>query len=252
MKIRLYFALLLVGMSQHSLAFTPTVITLATTSWCPYTCGQNKDDSGIIGVYLREVFSTLGIQLHIETYPWSRAIHMAQQGQVDGLLTAIPEEAPNLLFTKVPTATFQMCFYTQKDNDWQYSTPINIGANKLAVIQNYGYGEPVDSFIKNKSDIVKLSGLDSSKRLLDLLIKKRVDIIIGDSMVLGWSAQINNFDLHTSKQAGCLPESPFYLALTPSDKHKKLIVELDSALKNQKQRAMLKALLAENALNKSL
>ncbi|WP_286262297.1 substrate-binding periplasmic protein [Thalassotalea atypica] len=229
-------------MTLLSHAASPKSITLATTTWCPYTCGENKDDIGIIGSYIKEVFATLGIELHIETYPWSRAIHMAEQQQVDGLLTAAPQEAPNLLLSRVPISTYQMCFYTQKGNEWQYSTPLNISANRLAIIQDYGYGEPVDSYVKNVSGLTLLSGDNSTKRLLDLLLKSRVDIIIEDPMVLNWNAQISQRDTQKLNQAGCLSENPFYLALTPTNKHSNLIIKIDNALKLPASQALLKKL----------
>lgn len=207
-------------------------LTLASTNWCPYTCDFNDNKYGLVGEILQNSLLALGIGLKIEYYPWSRAIQLANQNKVDGLLTATLEEAPNLIFSKSPIGSYQMCFYINDTNTWIYQSNIDLGSNKLAVIQDYGYGEPLDSYINaNKNrNIISISGENSASRLIKLLQLGRADIIVEDPKVLRWTANTNNLDISHIKEVGCLSEQPFYLALSPNEKNVELMIELNAAL----------------------
>jgi polar amino acid transport system substrate-binding protein len=208
------------------------VLKLATTPWCPYTCGKDDGDFGFIGIYMREIFSQLDTNIHIKSYPWSRAIKLANSGDVDGLLTAAHSEAPDLLFTDTPITHYQVCFFTLHENAWHYNNQMLFGDNILGVIQDYGYGEPLDSFIRtnNKHHLVSISGSDSINRLLAMLIKKRVDVIAQDLKVLSWLAKEESINIDEVKQSGCLSPQPFYLALSSNNQNRKIINQLNVLL----------------------
>lgn len=217
----------------------PMSITLATTNWCPYTCGRVKQDHGVIGSYLKAILAQANVTLKVESFPWSRAVLLAQKGMVDGLLTATHSEAPGLLFTTSPISSYQMCFFKNKGDDWNLEMPISLGANKLAVIQDYGYGEPLDSFIKGNNRIVQLSDNNSTPRLLDMLLKKRVNLIVEDEAVLKWNADNNQSDISNLSKAGCLSKNPFYLALYDSKQNRQLINFMNTALALPENLALL-------------
>ena len=77
----------------------PKSITLASTDWCPYVCDNQPQKPGIIYEYLTHVLKDKGIELKVEFNAWHESVNKARIGQVDGLLTATPEEAPELIFT---------------------------------------------------------------------------------------------------------------------------------------------------------
>lgn len=214
-------------------------LTLATTTWCPYTCKNSEQKFGFIGEYINILLSGQGIAIKIETYPWSRAIQLAKQGKVDGLLTAIHSEAPFLIFTEQPISTYQVCFFTQVTNQWSFDGVFLNSNQKIGVIQDYGYGEPLDSLIKSEDNVLQITGDNSSKRLLNMLKKGRVDIIAEDRLVLNWVAKREEFDLSTIRNAGCLSENPFYLALTKKEAHEELLIELNKLLTEPKNISLL-------------
>jgi len=82
----------------------PKQINLAATDWCPYACEHPADQKpGIVHEYLTQLFAAQGITLNIQFFPWSRAIEEANKGRVDGLLTAVYAEAPDLILpTRLP------------------------------------------------------------------------------------------------------------------------------------------------------
>jgi polar amino acid transport system substrate-binding protein len=197
----------------------------------------------------------MDIELRIQTYPWSRAIKLAETNQVDGLLTAIQSEAPDLIYTKTPITNYQVCFFTSQSNPWTYKEIFSIGSNILGVIQDYGYGEPLDSYIDNNTNqqLQEISGLNGTERLLNMLLKGRVDIIAEDPKVLGAVAKQNVMDIQQVKMSGCFKSQPFYLALSPSEDNKSIIKKLDILLMKPENLEMLEVLFHQSiSTNKKL
>lgn len=224
----LFFCLLLINSSAFSK--NTQQLNLATTNWCPYTCSFEQYQFGAIGHYIKEILAAEDIEVTIESFPWSRAIKLANNKAVSGLLTSTPQEAPNLLFTTVPISTYQVCFYTRKDSQWTYKPSLNIDDRILGIIQDYGYGKPIDSFVaeaENKNNIIAISGSSGVQRLVNMLLNKRVDIIVEDSLVIATEFPQKKNQI---KQSGCLPETPFYLSLTDTPEHRKLLPKIDSIL----------------------
>lgn len=197
----------------------PKQIKLATTNWCPYACDRSTELPGIVYEYIHHIAKQRGIEVNITFYPWARAIKSVAKGKENGLLTAIPAEAPNLLFTTTATMNYQVCFYTHRDSNWRYLGIESLDQIRLGVIADYGYGEPVDSYVANaagQEDVASISGNDGLGRLMSLLEKKRIDALIDDQHVVIWEIKhINRYRRKVFKEAGCLVDTPFYLALDP-------------------------------------
>ena len=205
MKLVLYFICATLFLSLFAVeSAAKKILTLATTDWCPYTCDYQGHKHGLVGDKLEKILSKYGITLSVISYPWSRAIDLANQGKVDGLLTASHSEAPELHFSASPIGWYQMCFYTSTSNAWRYDGTMKFGNNILAIIQNYGYGEPLDSYIKNKPDaLLSITGANTTKRLIELLLKDRANIIIEDSAVLDWFSAKQSINTENIKKSGC-------------------------------------------------
>lgn len=211
--IRIPLFLLIVSTCANS-SELPKSIRLATTDWCPYTCEDSTTHPGIIHDYITQLLNDLGVQVSIEFFPWSRSVLLAQNGEVDGLLTAVKSEAPALSFTSVPTDHYQMCFFSNKHNKWHYKNASNLNEIRIGVIQNYGYGEPVDTYISgaDKSALysIKSGGIP---RLFQMLEASRFDAFIEDPKVVRWELKKSFEHL---RSAGCLNKNPFYLAVHPN------------------------------------
>ena len=193
----------------------PETLYLASTDWCPYACQNNGRKKGIAFDYVQYLLAQYGRKIQIVFLPWSRAIQEVNNGNSDGLLTAVPSESPELLFTHQPLMTYQMCFYGLPSALWQYTNKDSLVQVTIGVMADYGYGEPLDSFIADNThnNIVQLAGSEGIGRLVLMLEKNRIAALIEDANVMNWHLQNN--DKHTVKQLGCLSQNPFYLALSP-------------------------------------
>ena len=196
----------------------PDQITLAATHWCPYSCDpqQTAGRSGIISEYLTELLARHQVRLEIRFLPWSRALAQARGGVVDGLLTAVPDEAPELTFVDSATAFYQDCFYVAENSDWQYQSAASLDAVRLAYIKDYGYDEPLASHIKQSANTLEVLGSEASQRMALLVRGGRAQAMVEDHWVARWEQQNGRHNTQL-KNAGCLQKNPFYLAFN-SDK----------------------------------
>ena len=222
-----------------------TQLTLATTTWCPYTCASDSYEHGIIGEYVTQLLTQANVDVKIASYPWSRAIALANSQQVDGLLTATPVEAPDLLFSSHPISSYQVCFYSHANSEWEYRLPLKFSGKRLGIIQDYGYGEPLDSYLQshgNSAEIITISGNNGLERLVHMLVEERLDVLPEDKTVIenllaqqpGLRSQI--------MEVGCMPASPYYLALTDTKAHQQLLPQISLLLADPKNLARLSKL----------
>ncbi|MGY5453191.1 hypothetical protein ACVFI8_19940 [Agarivorans sp. MS3-6] len=233
MKATMMSTLIGVMLSAPLMADIPTEITLATTHWAPYTSGDSQHNPGIVSEYLSEILAKHQITLSIEYYPWTRAIKLANtESHIHGLLTAVHKEAPELLFTQTPIMNYKMSFFTTSDSNWQFTDKNSLQTlpTPFGVIAGYGYGEPIDSFIKdpnNRNSIHSIKGDNPQARLIKMLEYQRAAVIIEDERVIQRFIQ----DKSHVRFAGTLNQSPFYLAFKPTlSWAKEVILLLDKEL----------------------
>ncbi len=209
---------------------------MGATDWCPYTC-PTRHDGGLVTSYLKEVFQILGVKLEVRFYPWVRAINYAKAGEIDGLLTAVKSEVPDMLLTTTPTMSYQTCFYTLEDDEWKYTGEESLSQIKaLSVAEGYGYGEPLDSYIANgANNIVSISGDQLVDRMVYMLLANRISAFAQDPLIIeeykGLKSSIIN--------KGCQNSLPFFIAFRKTNYFKnELIPELDEVLKTKSKRGL--------------
>lgn len=166
--------------------------------------------------YLEEVFRGLGITLEVQYYPWSRALLLARRGdRVHGLVSAVPEEIPGMLFTQVPTMSYRTCVFTLQQSYWQYHSMQSLIDLRLGYIQDYGYGDLVDYYIRmnhGRPNMLAITGNNGVLRLSRLLKARRIDGFVSDPLVVIYDLQGVDSQL---KMSACFEELPFYLPLNP-------------------------------------
>ncbi len=208
------------------------VLHLASTNWCPYVC-DDKDEPGFIVEYLKELFLLHNIELKVTIAPWARAINMAQNGQVDGLVTATESEVPDFHLTHTPAGSYQMCFFSNETDTFNYTDRNSLSGREIGAIKGYGYGEPVDSMINKPNENENIFLISTSSplySLIGMLKRSRFDLFIEDSVV------VQNFlndhpNKYNIRKAGCLEKIPFYTAISPKYKQaKRQIEELNNIL----------------------
>ena len=189
----------------------------AAADWCPYTCRDN-DHPGFITEAMTAILADYNIGLQVTILPWSRAIKMAEQGKYAGLITAIESEAPDFALTDAMTGQYQVCVFTHKSNNLVYLGRSSMSGVTLGAIQDYGYGEPIDSIVADphkNEQVYLISSSNPLHSLVEMTLKKRIDAFAEDRMVI--ANYLNNRENNRIgiRKAGCLQAIPFYTAVSP-------------------------------------
>ncbi len=141
-----------------------------------------------------QIFKSKGIQINYRVIPWARALLMAKRGQLDGVIGAYKEDAPDFIFHSIPMGFSQNVFISQKNFDWKYDSIRSLQNIKLGVILDYSYGKEIDEHIlhhKESGSVELIAGENPLERNVEKLLRKRVDVIIED---------INVFTAHTKSK----------------------------------------------------
>ncbi|WP_420549014.1 substrate-binding periplasmic protein [Curvivirga sp.] len=249
------------NLSKVSASDLPKEITLSTTEWCPYTCLKDPSSTdqitdGLIVEYLTSIFEQLEIKLIVKNLPWSHAVRRANEGQeIDGLLAAVFEEAPDLAFTNVPTMTYQICMFTNDDTKWQFKPAdtekellYNLQARKVGIINGYGYDPVFDRFAANSLNaafIERVSDRNGLDILFTFLERHRIDAFLSNEQVIAW--HLKNHAGHAKvKNVGCFNENPFFIGLNPSKIWTNdLLQRLDSTLIKPENQKLLSELITK-------
>ena len=205
-------------------------LNLAAADWCPYSCAD-PEAPGIVAEALRATLGDFGIDLQVKVFPWSRALKMAEMGQVDGLLTAVPSEAPGFIFTDSPSGQYQICVYSRRNSNLRFDGRNSLRGLTLGAIQDYGYGEPLDSIIaapKADEGVYIASNSAPLRSLIEMTKKFRIDAFVEDKLVL--ARELGSKDERQLRSAGCLESVPFFTAISPKHESGKAIAVFLSKL----------------------
>lgn len=127
-----------------------------------------------------------------------------------------------------------MCFFTRGDNPWRYESPVSLDHYEglMGYVAKYSYGAEVDHFLKRKSAqdrVLELKGNNPHPRLLKLVYSGRIKVFVEDRNIVSWTLnQSRELRLleYNIRNAGCLAEQPFYLALYKRNAWSKKFIDL--------------------------
>jgi ABC-type amino acid transport substrate-binding protein len=77
--------LAMAGVAAAADAPQKKVVMLATTEWAPYI-GQELPERGYVHILATRAFARSGYEAQIRFYPWARALALAREGKVAGLM----------------------------------------------------------------------------------------------------------------------------------------------------------------------
>ena len=236
-------------------------ITFAVDDYCPYYCKDNDSETGkfeknpgFIIEILDYAFKKVNIQTNYVFVPWERGISEVTKNKVNGIVITSKENAPELIFPEQEQGYSVGCFVTQNTNDWRFIDKTSLYGIRLGVIQNYDYGEPVDSYIwqhhQPENQVAFVAGANALPRLLQMLVKKRIDATIDDENVLRQS--IKKLNLETKViYANCTKDQvKLYVAFSPKDPDSvKYANILSNAMISLRESAQLATILAKYDIN---
>lgn len=220
-----------------ALGATAEPLRLGGDDWCPYLCPQTPEQPGYL---LEGLGQALPEPPQFENLPWSRALQMAREGLIDGVIGAYAEESQGLLIGREPIAWADMHLYTRADSDWHYRGPASLDGLAVGLAQGYSYGEQLDAWrdrnLHDHERMQVLSGERVLERNLQKLLLGRVDVVVEDRRIVDRYLRRQGLDGQV-RSAGELPSPrPMYVALSPHLKDADArLAQLDEGLRQLRE-----------------
>ncbi|WP_415905813.1 hypothetical protein ACMXYW_07890 [Neptuniibacter sp. QD48_55] len=212
--MRSYLFLIACFLLPNSSFADKQVIHIAAIDWCPQICPET-DKPGYIIDLVKQIYSDTEYELDIRIYPWSRALSMTQQGRVHAVLSPAKPEAPDLLYPINEVGTQRMCFFTDREKEWQYEN--------IHSLKNKQFGLSTDTSIEELNDYALLNPeqfqylpynerhiVQQAKKVLRNRIHAFLFTYNSTVYTLKNAGKWDRF-----KSAGCVQEANIYMAFSP-------------------------------------
>ena len=204
---------------------TPQKLSIAAIDWCPHVC-LSKERPGYIVEIVKEVFSGGKYQLQIDFFPWSRAIRNVTSGQYHALLAPAKKEAPNLIYPANALGFQKMCFFVDKNSDWQYKNPKSLQGLAIGIASDSSI-EELNAYIIKKPEQFQFQPYHERfvKQNALKVLKKRIDTFIFTLNATLYTLKREGLH-HKIKNVGCISKAEIYMAFTPIGSERSFINEV--------------------------
>lgn len=155
-------------------------IVLRADPWCPYNCEPGSDRPGYMVELATEAFAFFGHTVVYETVSWARGLKQAADGEIDGVIGAVPEEAPGFVFGP-PLGTYSEALVFRAGEGHAVEQPSDLEGLRIGAINGYEHSEIVMNYInghRNDRSVVQFaSGDEALKTNLQKLLAGRIDVV---------------------------------------------------------------------------
>lgn len=199
----------------------------------------NAAGNGLVDRLAQEAFTRLGYPVHLGVLPSERAIRNVQEGVDDGDMLRIgglSAKYPNVIQVAEPWLDMQFSAFTSRGEGWSVTGWNSLRNLNVGIIKGWKVAE------KNTQGFPFLLLADNAERLFDLLRKKRVDVIVYDSL------QGRYFIKKLGLEGVRLLEPPLathHIYLYLNQKHAALAEPVAAAIRSMKQDGTHQRLLTE-------
>ncbi|WP_372860022.1 substrate-binding periplasmic protein [Pseudoalteromonas sp.] len=214
-----------------------TVLRMVTLNWPPYI-DDNLCNKGWLYQLTVSMLVKRGYGVHIEFYPWARAVREAELGKADILFpeyyiaddvlseNILTKTRNQLLALSEPIPGGDLSFVALKDHTFDYDGSINSVKNRvMGVVRSYKNSDELDELINEGK--IKTIVANSEYQLIHLLLNGRVELIVADLEVLKssiYKSLLSNKDKKMMLNA--------LVALSPSIEYKALYYEISKSTAN--------------------
>jgi len=169
--------LLISNGSQAAVAITK--VSLAVDHGPPYSqISENGEITGAIVDIFQVMQQQLDFKLELVGCPFSRCIRMLEQGEVNAMggLILTPERQEQMHFVTPPymVITSSFVFYARHESELEVKSYDDLYGKKIAIMRGAAYFKRFN----NDDKLLKVPVL-TEKTAIDLLVKGRVDLVVG-------------------------------------------------------------------------
>lgn len=204
-------------------------ITIAADPWCPINCEPKSPAPGFMIDIAKTIFHKHGHTIKYINLPWTRAIGLARNGEINGVVGASKGDAPDFIYPEHEQATLSDSFYVLKNSPWKFKGIASLKEINLGCINGYDYGESLNNYIHQAATdrVFCISGdEDLLERLVTLLELNRIDVIIETDLIFAHKlASLNKANLF--RKAGQVSTAiKTYIAFSPTHPKSKAYSEI--------------------------
>lgn len=193
------------------------IVLASPDYWCPFSCKAGSAQEGFTVDIIRRVFAGHDISVRLINLNYNRALRAVREGQYAGTPSTLKDEAPDFIYPALPVSSNRFCFFTRPESAWSYSGEPSLSGQRTAVVQGYAYSKSFDQFIEDHpQQFVSLSGDNLTDRQLTLLQRQRITAFLEEESLVLY-AQLQSGRPGSLRNAGCLPRSYAFLALSPAN-----------------------------------
>ncbi len=206
-------------------------IRLRADEWCPHNCLPQDKKPGYMIEVAQRAFEMAGHKLDYSLSNWTRAIAEARAGTIDGIVGAIPADAPDMVYHQEEAGLQRNTFFSRKEARWTYAGIASLDQVKLGIIQDYAYSEEIAAYVKAHEKIPQRIQVTTGSTALEQNIKKlqagRIDTLIEDASVFQYKTiQMGLADKFHESVAIVMPSSKLYIGFSPKNPKSKEYAEI--------------------------
>ncbi|QJB56349.1 transporter substrate-binding domain-containing protein [Pseudodesulfovibrio sp. zrk46] len=152
----------------------------------PYEFVEDGEVKGMNIEIIREAFSRMGIKPYFEPRPWKRALFQLLEGEILALSSGFQTKDREEFVAYPSGGGLGMeinCVIIPADSDLKITSLDDLRGLRVGVVRSYVYGGGFD-------EIEGLNKIEagSTHQLLRMLLKRRMDVAIGNKMVFRYLA----------------------------------------------------------------
>lgn len=235
------FILILFSIFNVNLAQAERIITIAGDEWCPINCAENSSEQGFLIEVAEQALASMGYKVRYIELPWNRAVKLAREGQIDAIVGAFKDDAPDFLFpTEHLLSISPSSLFTLSDSSWQFDDLSSLDSQVLGVVTGYDYGEKMNRYIAARSELndeslLSLFGNNVVSRNIDLLRNGRVDVIVASNVIFWYQTHKAGDAYRFIEVTQVQPEEPVYIAFSPAiEDGTSVIKDFDNGVRRMK------------------
>jgi polar amino acid transport system substrate-binding protein len=196
-------------------------IIIKGDEWCPFNCQSNGKTKGYMIDLAKIVFERKGHNIDYQVDSWSNSIKQVRDGKATALVAANLYDAPDFIFPENSIGISRDCFFTNKNDKWEYTTKNQLINRSIGVVESYAYSRSINEFIKeHQNNVTKAQGDKALLSLMDKLDLKKINTIIENPIVFNYYQQEKYKEMHFV-EAGCAETTELYIAFSPKNPRSK-------------------------------
>lgn len=176
-----WYLIVVYMLSISALAEAPKALHLVEDPWPPYTYGEysSKPTRGAVVEVLEYIFRDSHLKLTL--YPWKRALLLAKEGIVDGLMLTVEtkEREDDFIFSE-PIFNDEIVFIVHSEQAIHYQGLHSLKGLIIGTVHGSKYSNEFQEAIQQK--VITVEPADEIQTNIKKLMNRRIDVVVSSKI----------------------------------------------------------------------